>query len=117
MKNHRPKTHRLSEFELLVVLAIHRLGAEAYGARMGREIESCTGREISLGAIYKTLDRLESRRLLSFEVSAPRAERGGRRRKLYRTTAEGDRALHQTLVELDAMRRGTSFASEPLRAR
>ncbi|MDA8017358.1 MAG: PadR family transcriptional regulator [Thermoanaerobaculia bacterium] len=116
MQLKKPKPNRLSEFELLVVLAIHRLGSEAYGAEMGREIESRTGREVALGAIYKTLDRLESRRLLTYEISAPRAERGGRRRKHYRTTALGDQALQRTLHELDAMRTGTDYSSEPLRA-
>lgn len=103
---------RLSDFELILVLAIVRLEARAYGAEMAREIERRTGRRVALGAIYKTLERLEAKKYLDFEIGQPRAERGGRRRKHYQTTQAGERALRQTLSDLDAMRHGLKLDSK-----
>lgn len=105
---------RLSDFELILVLAIVRLGSEAYGAEMAREIHRRTGRDVALGAIYKTLDRLERKDLVGFEIGEPIAERGGRRRKLYHPTALGERALNRTLSDLDAMRHGLELGPFPM---
>ena len=105
---------RLSDFELILVLAVMRLESEAYGAEMAREIQRRTGRDVALGAIYKTLDRLEIKGYLDFEIGAPREERGGRRRKHYRPTALGRRALEQTLQDLDAMRQGLRLEAAPV---
>lgn len=103
-------TAKLSEFELLLALAMVRLGDEAYGAALAREIEERTGRNVSLGAVYKTLERLDGKGFLTSRVGAPRATRGGRRRKYYRLRAAGRRALEQTLADLDAMRHGLDLA-------
>ena len=107
---------KLSEFELFLALAMVRLGDEAYGAALTREIEDRTGREISLGATYKTLDRLDGKGFLSSRIGAPLAARGGRRRKYYRLTEPGRQALARTLADLDAMRQGLDQAlSHPVR--
>ena len=95
---------RLGDFELLLALAIVRLDEEAYGAALAREIEDRTGRTVSLGAVYKTLERLEQKRYLGSHVSEPQPERGGRRRKHYRLMAPGHRALELTLRDIDALR-------------
>ena len=101
---------KLSEFELLLALAMVRLGDEAYGAALTREIEERTGREVSLGATYKTLDRLDGKGFLTSRIGPPLATRGGRRRKHYRLTDPGRQALKQTLADLDAMRHGLDRA-------
>ncbi len=97
---------RLGEFELLVVLSMIQVGDSAYGAALAREIEKRTDRDVSLGAIYKTLERLEAKSYLTSRIGEPRAERGGRRRKHYRLTSSGHRTLVRTLEDLDSMRQG-----------
>ena len=100
------KDARLSDFELLLVLAMVRLDSGAYGAALAREIEQRTRRQVSLGAIYKTLDRLGSKGYVSSQVGSPLAERGGRRRKFYALTAAGEATLERSLRDIDSMRQG-----------
>ena len=83
----------LGEFELLVLLALLRLGNGAFGAAIHREIVSRTGRSIAPGAVYVTLDRLETKRMVCSYVGNPSRERGGRRRKHYLLDTAGQRAL------------------------
>ncbi|MEM8998418.1 MAG: PadR family transcriptional regulator [Acidobacteriota bacterium] len=97
---------RLSDFELLLVLALVRLGSDAYGAALAREIEDRTQRQVSLGAIYKTLERMAAKDYLSSEVGSPLSERGGRRRKYYQLTAAGQATLERSLRDIDALRQG-----------
>jgi DNA-binding PadR family transcriptional regulator len=85
--------HILGEFEHLVLLAVMRLGDEAYGATIRRDIEARTGRELSISATYVTLDRLEAKGLVRSWVAEPTAQRGGRRRKHVALTPVGKRAL------------------------
>jgi DNA-binding PadR family transcriptional regulator len=96
----------LGEFEQLVLLALARLGSEAYGVTMTAEISARTGREISLGAVYKTLERLEDKGLVASRIGEPTAERGGRRKKHYRLAAAGQRALRQSIAGLRNMSDG-----------
>jgi DNA-binding PadR family transcriptional regulator len=96
----------LGELEALVLLAVLRCAPEAYGVAVRDEIRRRAGRALTLGTVYKTLIRLEAKRLLATSVSAPEPRRGGRRRKLYRLTAHGRRALQHTLAVLDRMTRG-----------
>ena len=95
---------RLSDFELLLALAMVRLGEDAYGAALAREIEERTRRQVSLGAIYKTLDRLGTKGYVSSRVGSPLGERGGRRRKYYELTAVGQATLERSLQDIDALR-------------
>ena len=83
----------LGEFEQLVLVALVRLGPEAYGATVRREIESRTGREIAISAVYTTLERLEGKGLVRSRVGEPTAERGGRRRRHFELLPLGARAL------------------------
>jgi DNA-binding PadR family transcriptional regulator len=103
----------LGEFEQLVLLAVVRLGETAYGVSIADEIGSRTGREVSLGAVYKTLERLEDKGLVAGRVGQPTAERGGRRKKHYRVLAAGQRALRQSLEALRSMTQGLEPGLRP----
>jgi len=102
----------LGEFEVLLLLAVLRLRSQAYGAGVLREIEETTGREVSQGAVYTGLDRLEARGLVSSTVGEPTPERGGRRRRYYRLETRGALSLSRSLQAIERMARG---AREQLR--
>ncbi len=96
----------LGEFEQLVLLGVLHGGDQAYGVPVWREIGSRTGREVSLAAVYKTLDRLEGKGLVRSHVGEPTAERGGRAKRVYRTTPAGLRALQTAVRALTRMTDG-----------
>lgn len=96
LKPHRPEKTYLGEFEELILLAILRLGDEAYGMRIRHEIQAA-GRSASLGAIYTTLDRLEEKRYVSSWVGDPSPERGGRAKKYFKVDSVGLSALKQAV--------------------
>lgn len=104
----------LGEFELLVLLAILRLDQDAYGVTIRDALERETSREIALGAIYKTLGRLEDKGYVSSRLGDPTPERGGRRKKMYRLEAIGSRALKQSVSDLRRLTRGLGRALEVL---
>ena len=79
----------LGEFEHIVLLAILRLGDEAYAIPIRREIEERTGRSVARGALYTALERLESKECLQSRMSEPLAERGGRSRRYFTVTRVG----------------------------
>src|SRR5215470_9518015 len=91
-----PVRDALGEFEQLLLLAVVRLGDEAYGVTIRREIESRTGREVAIGALYTALDRLERKGFVRSAMSAPTAERGGRSRRHFRIKPAGAAALRQS---------------------
>jgi len=105
-----PKGEYLAEFELYVLLAIVRLGSEAPGAEVRREIEAVGGRRVSIGAVHTTLLRLEQKGLLGSRLSEPEPVRGGRARKYYRLTAAGKRSLAQSANALSRMLKGAAWA-------
>jgi PadR family transcriptional regulator PadR len=92
----------LGEFEQLVMLAVLRLQDDAYGMEVRREIESRAGRDSSIGAVYATLDRLETKGLVRSRELAPEGDRG-RPRRLYLITADGGRALERTQAAVASM--------------
>ena len=96
----------LGEFEQIVMLAILRLGEAAYGVSITDEIATRTERAVSVGAVYKTLERLEDKGLVGSWIGAPTAARGGRRKKHYRVLAPGQRALKQGVGDLRRMLAG-----------
>jgi len=99
----------LGSLEHIVMLAVMRLGSDAYGMTVRREIESATGRDISIGALYATLVRLESKGFVKSRTGEPTAERGGRAKRYFRTTAEGEGALrstHEIIVKMGAGLKG-----------
>lgn len=99
----------LGEFEHLVLLALLRLGEQAYGVTVRREIAQRAERDVSLGAIYATLDRLEAKRLVRSRVGEPTAERGGRAKRYFRVTARGEAAVERTQHTLRRMVEGLTL--------
>ncbi|MBZ5602939.1 MAG: PadR family transcriptional regulator [Acidobacteriia bacterium] len=99
----------LGEFEQIVLLAVLRLGDDAYGVPIRREIESKTSRALTVGALYRTLDRLEDKGYVSSWFSDPTPERGGRSKRYFRLKASGVRALADTRDALEAMWRGVDL--------
>src|SRR4030095_8312392 len=87
------QTPALGEFEQVVLLAILRLGPEAYGVTIRREIAACTERDPAPGALYTTLDRLEDKGLVTSRYGDPTPERGGRAQRYFTLTAPGVRRL------------------------
>ena len=111
-----PKGKNLGDLEQLVILAVMRLGEGAYGMIVRREIEANSGRRVSFGAIYATLDRLESKGFVSSVVGETTAARRGRAKRYFRVQALGVRALEEALADLDRMRRGVAGMDHPLGA-
>jgi PadR family transcriptional regulator, regulatory protein PadR len=96
-------TRGLGGFELLVLLALIRLDHEAYGVPIAAAIEESSGREVALGSVYITLERLQRKGLVSSRLGEPTAERGGRAKTYFRVTAKGLREVRQarqTLITL-----------------
>lgn len=96
----------LGEFELLVLLALVRLGEDAYGVSVQREIASRSGRDASFAAIYTTLSRLEGKGFVNSFHGAPTPERGGRRKKHYTLTPRGRTTLQRNLRAIRSMTQG-----------
>ena len=86
----------LSEFEMMVLLTVLRLGDESYGVPIARELSILRGREVALGTVYAVLDRLELKRLVASELGESTPERGGRAKRYFRVTEEGLRAAQET---------------------
>jgi len=101
-----PKRSSLGDFELMVMLALLRLGDEAYGVPISREIEQQSGREVALGSVYATLERLEGRGMVSSYLGKPTAERGGKAKRYFRVTQNGLRKARETRQALMKLWRG-----------
>jgi len=94
----------LAEFELLVLLAALRLGPdEAYTVSIADEIQHRTGRSVRRANVYTTLQRLESKRLVTTRLSEPRPERGGKPRRLVSVRPAGIAAVRATTGAIQAM--------------
>ena len=106
MANGNASPQHLAEFELHVMLAIARLGDDAYGASVLREIDERTGRSVSIGALYATLGRLGRKGLLEFELSEPKPVPGGRARKYCRITPAGEQAVSHAVRMLGNLLEG-----------
>jgi len=98
-----PKGDFVGEFELCVLIAVAHGGAAAYGVTIRQEIERRTGRAVAIGAVHATLARLDDKGLVRFRVSDPQPVPGGKRRKFFRLTAAGERAVRQSTVMLERM--------------
>ena len=96
----------LGDFEQLVLLGVLRLGDDAYGAAIRQEIHARSGRDVSINAVYTTLERLETKGLLHSWTGEPTAQRGGRRRKFYALRPAGVAALRQAYRAFTAMADG-----------
>ena len=90
------KSAYLGEFELMVMATLVRLGDEAYGMRLRRDIEERTGRAVSIGQVYATLRRLKAKGYVATSMGEPSAERGGRAKRYFRLEAAGAEALERS---------------------
>src|SRR5689334_18372806 len=88
-----PRVQTVGEFEQIVLLAILRLGDNAYGVPIREEIMACTDRDPSPGALYITLDRLEDKGLVRSRFGDPTPQRGGRSKRFFVVSAKGVESL------------------------
>lgn len=98
-----PRGSHLGELEQIVLLAVLRLGDEAYGVPIGIEIERRTGRSLTVGALYRTLDRLEDKGMVTSSYGDPTPERGGRAKRYFKVRPSALRALRASREALSAM--------------
>jgi PadR family transcriptional regulator PadR len=103
------KGEQLGEFEHLILLALLRLRDDAYGMSVRREIADRTGRDVSIGAVYATLDRLAAKGLITSFLTDPTPERGGRAKRSFRLTGAGIEAVNRARQELANMLEGLEF--------
>ncbi len=94
------KRSYLGEMELMVLLAVVRLGDDAYGVPISQELLNLAGREVAVGSIYAALDRLGEKGFVTSKLGDPTPERGGRAKRYFRVTPAGARALTMTRTAL-----------------
>ncbi len=99
------RTHA-STFELMVMLALIRLGDGAYGVPIAHEIQAQSGRPVLLGTVYAALDRLAKRGLVASELGDPTPERGGRAKRYFQLTPKGLREVREAQRALVNLWRG-----------
>jgi len=97
------KREFLGQHELLVLLAVLRLGRHAYGVPIAGEIAEKTGREMLQGSVYAVLERLEARGLVGSRLGAATPERGGRAKRYFTVTAEGVRQVREAQRALESL--------------
>lgn len=100
------ETKYLGEFEQMVLLAILHLDDGAYGLAIRMELEKRTGRKVSHGASYITLDRLEKKGLLTSALGDPVPGRGGRAKRYFAVTPAGVAALRESRKALQSLWKG-----------
>ena len=96
-------TRLLTDFELMVLLAILRVGEGAYGVPIAREIEQTAKRPVVRAVVYAALDRLQQRGLVTSTLGEPTAERGGKAKRFYRVSGMGLKAVRDTQRALTAL--------------
>jgi PadR family transcriptional regulator, regulatory protein PadR len=101
----------LGEFEYLLLTAAVRLGEDAYGAAIRREIEEATGRRCSIGALYTTLDRLETKGFVKTWMGDSTPQRGGRAKRMVRVTVKGVQAAAAFYRAVTRVSRDVSWES------
>jgi DNA-binding PadR family transcriptional regulator len=101
----------LGEFEYLLLTAAVRLGEEAYGAAIRQEIENTAGRRCSIGALYTTLDRLETKGFVKTRMGDATPVRGGRPKRMVRVTAKGVQAATAFYNTVKRVSQGVAWES------
>ncbi len=96
----------LGEYELMVLLAVIRLGEQAYGVPICSEIETHCGREVAVSSVYAALERLEEKGLLTSYCGEPTEERGGRAKRFFNVTSRGFEVIRQTQRALKSLWKG-----------
>jgi PadR family transcriptional regulator PadR len=109
----RPRSRDgLSQFELMLMLSVVRLGDDAYGVTVSNEIEVATGKEVALGSVYAALERLAERGLVSSRLGEPTPERGGRAKRYFKVTAAGLREVRDARRSLARLWQGLPEAAK-----
>jgi DNA-binding PadR family transcriptional regulator len=103
----------LGEFEQFVLLSILKLGENAYGSAIRQLLAEAVKRDVTIGALYTTLERLEKKGLLTSEMGEVTPERGGRAKKYFTLTAQGSAALKRSKDALTNMWQGLSLVIQP----
>ncbi len=96
-------TDSLGSLQQLVMRAVLQLPGEAYGAQIQLMLEETAGRTVTIGSIYVTMDRLESRGFVRSWLAAPTPARGGKAKRCYALTERGIRTLREAKGELERM--------------
>jgi len=96
----------IGEFEHLILLALLQLQDQAYGVTVRREIQFRTKRDVSIGAVYATLGRLETKGYVKSRRGDPTPERGGRSKRFFRVTTKGMAAVNRAHRALESMTEG-----------
>jgi len=102
----------LGEFEQMVLLAILRLGDDAYGMTVRRELEETAGRNVTFGTVYGTLERLEEKGVVTSSHADPEPVRGGRARRYFKVEPAGELALARAREMMGRLWEGISLASD-----
>jgi PadR family transcriptional regulator PadR len=97
------KGERIGEFEELTLVAVLALGDGAYGVAVQELMERETGRDVTLGAVYAALDRMERKGYVRSSMSAPTAMRGGKRRRVFEVTAGGLKVVQEARRAREAL--------------
>jgi PadR family transcriptional regulator, regulatory protein PadR len=104
-----PLAPSLGEFEQIALLAILRVGTDAYGVTIRSEITERTGRDPAPGALYTTLDRLEEKGLVTSRLGDPTPQRGGRSKRYFQVSAAGLEALARAQRSYQSLMEGLQF--------
>jgi len=99
----------LGAFEQAVLLAIVRLGEDAYGRAILKEVQTRLERDVAHGAVHATLERLEGKRVVSSRLGPGTSIRGGRARRFYRLQPKGVRALNDARAAIDSLWHGLEW--------
>jgi PadR family transcriptional regulator, regulatory protein PadR len=86
----------ISHFEMMILLALIRLGDDAYGVPITKELEGRSGRQVSVASVYVALERLSAKGFVVSDLGEPTPERGGRAKRFFRITAKGMREVRNT---------------------
>ena len=111
---HQPQREFLGEFEQIVMLAILQLGDDAYGMTIRQEIETRAGRDVTVSAVYITLDRLLAKGYVSDFMGEPTTERGGRAKRFFRVEGQGMKALQRSQHAMSKMSAGLNLTPEAI---
>ena len=93
----------LGELELVVLLALHRLPGPAYGMAVYDELVQTTGRDLTAPTVYITLSRLEKKGYVQSRIGEPAPHRGGRAKRFFEVTLEGERAMRRSREMLERL--------------
>jgi PadR family transcriptional regulator, regulatory protein PadR len=102
----------LGGFESMLLLAVLRLGEQAYGVTIRRELLVRAKKDVAIGAIYTCLERLERKRFVESWLGESTSARGGRAKRYYRLTARGLKTLNETQRAIQDLMVGLNLAGE-----